>query len=387
MRKKLISALIIALITVIAVMALPLRTYAAAPTPIVVNDPSGDDKGPGYYGYPGDKVFKPGVFDILKFEVIPSDRYVTFKVYFKDLGDNPWNGPNGFCLQNVQIYVRTTQSGIPAREDTFGLNIVLRSDYAWHFAIIIAPGWGSDPVPKGQRAALYYSNGTVVVQNKDTFTISVDNKTNAIIAQVSKNLIPDVSNLDSWKIVVASASYDGFGPMRVRVAGIKGGEWVLNATATANKTEILKISKAIAAGIEPRVLDLAIYSPEYPKGITASDQYSWLNSFNPTLKTLATVPSQPPVTIIKTLTKTLTQTTTKTLTKTNTLTLTQTQTTTLSPITSTVTQTQTRTLTTTEISTTTVTKEKITTDWTMVWVVGIILFFIGLPVGYVLKRK
>jgi len=387
MRKKLISALIIALITVIAVMALPLRTYAAAPTPIVVNDPSGDDKGPGYYGYPGDKVFKPGVFDILKFEVIPSDRYVTFKVYFKDLGDNPWNGPNGFCLQNVQIYVRTTQSGIPAREDTFGLNIVLRSDYAWHFAIIIAPGWGSDPVPKGQRAALYYSNGTVVVQNKDTFTISVDNKTNAIIAQVSKNLIPDVSNLDSWKIVVASASYDGFGPMRVRVAGIKGGEWVLNATATANKTEILKISKAIAAGIEPRVLDLAIYSPEYPKGITASDQYSWLNSFNPTLKTLATVPSQPPVTIIKTLTKTLTQTTTKTLTKTNTLTLTQTQTTTLSPITSTVTQTQTRTLTTTEISTTTVTKEKITTDWTMVWVVGIILFFIGLPVGYILKRK
>ena len=377
----------IALAVVVALIAFPLKTYAAAPTPITVSDPSGDDKGPGYYGYPGDKVFKPGIYDILKFEVIPSDKYVTFKVYFKNLGDNPWNGPNGFCLQNVQIYVRTTQSGIPAREDTFGLNIMLRSDYAWHFALILAPGWGSDPVPKGQRAALYYSNGSIVVQNNKTFIVSADNKTNAIIAQVSKNLIPDLSNLDSWEIVVAVASYDGFGPMRVRVPGIKGGQWVLNATAYANKTEVAKVAKAIAAGIEPRVLDLSIYSSKYPKGITASEQYAWLNTFNPTIKTLATVPSKPPVTITKTTTLTQTSTTTATLTQTLTKTqsLTRTQTTTLPPRTSTVTQTQ--RLTSTQVSTTTVTKTKSVTNWTAAWIAGIVLFFVGLGVGFAIKRK
>jgi len=399
MNRQLLSALIIALTVTIAIVAFPLKTYAAAPTPIVVNDPSGDDKGPGYYGYPGDKVFKPSVYDILKFEVIPGDKYVTFKVYLKNLGDNPWNGPNGFCLQYVQIYVRTTQTGIPAREDTLGLNIALRSDYAWHFALLLAPGWGTDPVPKGQRAALYYSNGTIVVQNSKTFIVSADNKTNAIIAQVSKNLIPDLSNLDSWKIVVAVASYDGFGPMRVRVAGIKGGEWVLNATAYANKTEIAKVAKAIAAGIEPRVLDLAIYSPQYPKGITASEQYLWLNSFKPTLKTLATIPSLPPVTITTTKTTTLTQTstttatTTLTQTATKTLTKTQTQirtqtmtkTTTLPPRTSTITQTQ--RLTTTQVSTTTVTKTKSVTNWTAAWIIGIVLFFVGLGVGFAIKRR
>jgi len=38
-------------------------------TPVVIEDPEGDDYGPGYYTYPTDPVFKDGDFDLLKFEL------------------------------------------------------------------------------------------------------------------------------------------------------------------------------------------------------------------------------------------------------------------------------------------------------------------------------
>lgn len=360
------------LILAIAVLVAFSTVAVAQKTIIDVKDPVGDDKGPGYYGYPGNAVFKPGVFDITEFKVIDAGDKLVFKVYFKNLGDNPWKGPNGFCLQYVHIYVHTTMTGVPARMDTLGLNIALRSDYAWHFALLLAPGWEQDPVPKGQKAALYYANGTVIVQD-DTFKVYADEKENAIVAEVSKSLLPDVDNVAKWKIVVAVASYDGFGPMRVRPVGPKGGEWAVNGTKYAtSQDQVKKIALAIAAGIEPRVLDLTIYSPEYPNGIPEELQYKWLDSYSPETKTLATVPSLPfkTVTVTKTVEKTITSTTT--VTKTTATTVTQT-----------FEKTVTSTTTTVSVSTTTVTR----TSAALLGGIGIVLFIIGLAIGYVLKRS
>jgi carbohydrate-binding DOMON domain-containing protein len=370
-RGLLLSALLISIILI----SFSTITFAQK-TIVDVKDPIGDDRGPGYYGYPGNSVFKPGVFDITEFKVIDNGTNIIFKVYVKNLGDNPWKGPNGFCLQYIQIYVHTTLTGIPARLDTLGLNIVLRSDYAWHFALLLAPGWGKDPVPKGQRAALYYANGTIVVQDK-LFKVYAEPKENAIVAVIPKKLLPDVTHMAEWKIVVAMASYDGFGPMRVRVAGIKGGEWVLNATKYATPEEVKRIAPAIAAGIEPRVLDLVIYSPSYPKGITAETQYKWLNSFDPKQKLLATVPGIPITTTTTTITKTFTTTITTTTTSTTTAERT---------ITSATTKfiTSVTTSPTTIISTTTHVITK--TNWTITSILVVVLFIIGFVIGYFVRR-
>ena len=362
---------IIPLAIMLALTLLTAPTYSAiagATPQIIVTDPTGDDKGPGYYGYPSNSVFKPGVFDLTKFEVLTNGTDVIFKVYVKDLGDNPWKGPNGFCLQYVQIYVHTEKG--PYATYTFGLNVNISKPYAWSFALLLAPGWGNDPVPKGQRSALIYANGTVIVQD-NKFKVYADPNENAIVAVISKNLIPDVDNIKNWKIIVALASYDGYGPMKVRQAGVKGGEWVLNATKYAtNKNTIIRIGQAVAKGIEPLALDLLVYSPQYPNGIPASLQYEWLNTFNVTAGTYAIVPgiSVAP----KTVTETVTQTETTTYTTTSTQTITKTSTTTI-------------TSTSVSPSPTTITKE--TTNWTATGAAAIILFIIGLIIGYLVKRK
>lgn len=351
--------LLISLLTPIMRIATPVNAEQIV---ISVSDPEGDDRGPGYYGYPKAEVFKPGVFDLVRFEVLLNDTHVIFRVYYKNLGGNPWNGPNGFCLQYTQIYIRTTEKGLLGRMDTIGANVVLRPDYAWYYALLLAPGWDTEAVPVGQKAALYYSNGTIVVQDSG-FNVYADMKANAIIAVVPRSLLSDLDHIANWSIVVLALSYDGFGPMRVRPVSVTGGDWVINGSAYATTDQVKRLAKAITAGVEPRVMDLLIYSPEYRNGVTADQQYKWLDSFDPDKMTPATIPYTPTV-----LTVTTTYTTTQTVTTTQTSLMTTTYTTTL-------------------ISTTTTTTTVTTVDWTTTSVVGVVLLVIGFLIGFFARRK
>ncbi len=285
-RSPLTAALLLLLLGVLAARLVE----AQAPT-IQVSDPTGDDKGPGYYGYPGADVFKPGVFDITRFEVYVGEKAVTFKVYFKELGGNPWGGKNGFCLQQVHIYIRSdAPANVPARASAIGLNINFDPSWAWHYAVLIGPCWETppEPLPSGQCAAVHRPFD-VVVQD-DLLKVAVEG--NAIVATVDKSVFAygDLANIKSWRFVVAVASHDGFGPLRVRPVGIGKEEWLIWGTATADDKQKVAIANAIKFGIEPRVLDIAVYSPEYPNGITAEQQYAWLSSFDPEAKTPATIP-------------------------------------------------------------------------------------------------
>ncbi|MGC9010247.1 MAG: glucodextranase DOMON-like domain-containing protein [Sulfolobales archaeon] len=367
MSQKILKSLLVAslILTIGIALANITASSQAQQAVISVSDPEGDDRGPGYYGYPVADVFKPGVFDLVKFEVYTNATHVIFKVYFKNLGGNPWNGPNGFCLQYTHIYIRTTETGLLGRMDTIGLNFALRSDYAWYYALLLAPGWDTDAVPVGQKAALYYSNGTIIVQDTKGFKVYAEPASNAIVAVVPKALLSDTDNIAKWKIVVAVASYDGFGPMRVRPVGPTGGEWVINGTAYATPAMIKRIATGISKGVEPRVMDLLIYSPEFPNGITADQQYKWLDSYDPDKGLIATVPYTPTYVTI-----TATATTTTTLTQTSTYTLEKTV-----------------TSISTSVSVSTTTIEKTVTDWTTASILGVVLLIIGFVIGFFVKRK
>ncbi|RLE85769.1 MAG: hypothetical protein DRJ41_00535 [Thermoprotei archaeon] len=265
--------LVLAVMFVLTAFLLTSPVLSAQTLVLSLTDPLGDDRGLGTYTYPKADVFKPGVFDITKFEIYLTEDKVIFKVFVKDLGGNPWNGPNGFSMQYIQIYVHTTLKNVFMRMDTIGLNVVIRSDYGWHFALLLAPGWGEVPVPKGERAALYYANGTVIAQN-DILKVYAVPEENAVVAEVSKAALPDVDNIAMWKVLVFLTSYDGFGPMKVRPVGVEAEEWVVGGGR--------ELAKAILAGIEPRVMDLL--AP------TAEEQYEWLSGFDVERKLLAMVP-------------------------------------------------------------------------------------------------
>ncbi|MET1160654.1 MAG: glucodextranase DOMON-like domain-containing protein [Thermoprotei archaeon] len=275
-----------------------------------MDDPIGDDKGAGTYSYPKADVFIPGVFDMTKFRIVDLGDKLIFEVYVRDLGGNPWSGPNGFCLQYVHIYVHTTLD-IPGRTDTFGLNVNITNEHAWHFALLLAPGWGSDPVPEGERAALYYYNNTVIAQD-GPFKVYSDPARNAIIAEVSKNLLLDTANIDKWVYIVVLTSYDGYGPARIRPFGVESDVWVVGV----GKEHAL----AVLFNVIPRIMDLLAPTPD--------EQYSMLSSYTVDREKGTGKPAiihgygaiTPVSPIITTVTVTTTQTRTSTVTETSILT-------------------------------------------------------------------
>jgi len=285
------------------------RSAAAVAGRVVLDvaDPEGDDVGAGTYVYPKNTVFKPGVFDLTRFRVVDRGDRLVFYVYVKDLGGNPWGGPNGFCLQYTHIYIRTTQADLLARTDTFGLNVNLTDDSAWHFALLLAPGWGGDPVPIGERAALYYANGTVVVQD-GVFSVYVDAAENAVVAEVAKSVLPDADNADKWVYTVVLTSYDGYGSDRIRSFAIDAAEWTVGVGRD--------LAASVALGVVPRIMDLL--------ALAAEAQYSMLRSFVADVKTGQAVPARisginaslvaaPPQPTTVTITSTITVTATTTV--------------------------------------------------------------------------
>ena len=74
-----------------------------------VTDPDGDDKGPGNYAYPTSTNFKPGAFDLQRFQVIDAGSDVVFRVQTRDLTPT-FGSPLG--AQLVDIYVRDPAASV-----------------------------------------------------------------------------------------------------------------------------------------------------------------------------------------------------------------------------------------------------------------------------------
>jgi carbohydrate-binding DOMON domain-containing protein len=322
------------------------------------SDPEGDDNGIGTLKYPTNPVFKPGVFDLLKFQVFTDDNYVYFRATFKNLGGNPWNGPNGFSLQHLQIYVLTTAK-LAVNKTAPGLNVEINP--GWHYLIVAIPGWGDTPWPDGEVSAIYSSTGSLVAKQGDKFSVyAVPGE--AIEVKVDKSLLTDVDNIEKWGFVVAVASYDGYGSYKVR--GVVAGdpqEWLFGGAD----------SLALLAGVHPLIIDLL--AP------TANEQYKMLKSYDATAKKLAVVSvlGAAPPTVTTTVTSTVTVTTTSEITKT-----TERVVTTVVPTTVPTIVPTTVPITVSTTVSTTVTQTEMTTTV----VTGILALIIGLIIGYAVKK-
>ncbi len=201
--------------------------------------PYGDE----LYKYPTNtEYFKPGVFDLAYFAVYSTPNYYKFVVGVRNLGGNPWKGPNGFCLQHVTIYIHVgsggNTSGIP------GSNIQFASSDAWKYAIDLTPGWtGGGNAPTG----IYLANGKFMLGSPGgtNVTVTANQTTNVIIAKVPKSVLGDLSGA---KFVVTMGSYDGYGVHGFRTVAPTPEKWKLGG----NKT----VAKWVALGIAPRIIDV-----------------------------------------------------------------------------------------------------------------------------------
>jgi carbohydrate-binding DOMON domain-containing protein len=111
---------------------------------ISLEDPAGDDKGPGSYVYPSDQVYLPGSFDLRQLEVEPKGNTVEFRVTVDRRIEDPWDskawGGNGFSIQMAFIHIDKDRA--PGSGYTVGLpgtNVRFAEDEAWDKVVIISP--------------------------------------------------------------------------------------------------------------------------------------------------------------------------------------------------------------------------------------------------------
>ncbi len=112
-------------------------------TPIItVEDPVGDDHGPGTYSYPTDVVFKKSVFDLTKFSAgEDSHGNLVFTFFIQGPIENVWNSPNGLSVQALDVYIDVDhKAGSGRRMLLPGRNAALSAKDAWDYAIW-AEGW------------------------------------------------------------------------------------------------------------------------------------------------------------------------------------------------------------------------------------------------------
>jgi len=208
-----------------------------------MDDPEGDDHGPGTYVYALNKVFVSGHLDLLRFQVGKIGEDAVFVFTFKTLGGNPWRGPNGFSMQHIHVYIDSDRVAGSGKTDTFGLNLKVSPASAWEYALKIGPGWEEpgtffSPEFPGGRAGL--------------MRIEVEGETTIIV----KILLDVVEPTEKWAYTVAVAPFDGFGPDAIRPFGVEAEEWTVGGADP----------RAVIAGVVPRVFDILV-----PEGMKQED--------------------------------------------------------------------------------------------------------------------
>ena len=145
-------------------------------------DPTGDDKGPGNYAYPTDKVYKAGSFDLTDVKIKVSGEKADLSVSVGSNLEDPWGMGGGFATQMVFIFIDTdNKEGSGFTKGLPGLNVAFAPADAWDKVVILSPqpqgrvkseaetkaGWAKDAVviPIRTRGAGRTISGSVALKD------------------------------------------------------------------------------------------------------------------------------------------------------------------------------------------------------------------------------
>ncbi|MEW6094541.1 MAG: glucodextranase DOMON-like domain-containing protein, partial [Chloroflexota bacterium] len=191
---------------------------------VTVSDPANDDHGPGTYTYPTDGVFKPGVFDLLNFQVGYDENNLVFRFEMRGPVENPWGSPNGLAIQLFDVYINTGAGANPLMR--YGRNTSLET--GWDYALTVA-GW---------NFGFFTAADPEKAVSSVPVTIITDPGKNMVIAKVPLSALP--GDPAAWSYAVAVLSNDGYGINGVRDVTEEGGQWQLGgAPSDKNHTRIV----------------------------------------------------------------------------------------------------------------------------------------------------
>lgn len=201
-----------------------------------IDDPAGDDHGPGAYTYPTDNVFKPGNFDIVNFQVGEDADNMIFRFTMVGPVDNAWNSPNGVSLQTFDIYI--DQDGADSGEKAFlpGRNLAAADGNGWEFAITVE-GWESKIYVPGD-------SGPKSIAGPADFQVISDAGQRKVTIRVPKTILG--SDSGTWRYAAMVMSQEGYpsgGVLRIRDVGPVAEQWRIGGAprGSTNHTRVLDV--------------------------------------------------------------------------------------------------------------------------------------------------
>ncbi|WP_018963837.1 glucodextranase DOMON-like domain-containing protein [Coprothermobacter platensis] len=211
-------------------------------TSIVIEDPTGDDNGPGYYTYPTDSVFKKGDFDLLKFELGLSSGIYTATYSVGNL-DNAWGSTNGLSKATYFLFIDNkpndgTTQGIQ------GLNVAFADNFKWDVGLQIE-GWESKvyQVNSGEINAVNASDLGVEIKG-------TEGAPGRVVVTIPQSVLGALT--PESKMMIMVAGQDGYGVNRIRQVTPEAQQW--------------RFGGGNEAGTAPAVLDMFV-----PEGMKQSD--------------------------------------------------------------------------------------------------------------------
>jgi alpha-amylase/alpha-mannosidase (GH57 family) len=207
-------------------------------TPLLtVQDPQGDDYGPGPYTYPTDPVFEPGAFDVNQFVVGTDEENLVFVFSFVGPVSNPWGSGTGLAVQTLDVYIDTDhESGSGRRSLLPGRNAAFPAEQAWDYAVW-AEGW----TPGVYRV----DESDEPKQVSTEMRIAVDPVGRTVTVRVPRGAFPE-GDPATWGYLGVVLGQEGFpakGVWRVRDVEDQAAQWRFGGGSGAtNQTRIIDLA-------------------------------------------------------------------------------------------------------------------------------------------------
>jgi hypothetical protein len=203
-------------------------------TPVVtIDDPTGDDFGPGSYTYPSDAVFQPGAFDATEFSVAYDEENIVFRLTLEGPLQNVWDSPNGVSVQTIDIYIDKDGPQSGAQVLLPGRNAALTDEYAWDYAVWVE-GWTPGVYVPGDEGPTEVDAEMVVIADPGQSKITI---------KVPKEVLGD--DPENWSYLAVVLGQEGFpsaGVWRVRDVSPSAEQWRFGgAPEDANHTRIIDV--------------------------------------------------------------------------------------------------------------------------------------------------
>lgn len=204
---------------------------AAADTVFRMKDPRGDDRGGGQVRYPTDTSFAPGsgLFDLTQFAVTVDSEATGFHFTFAAV-TNPWNAPEGFYHQRIDLFIDSVP-GVGRTEPLRPGPGAVRFDakHPWDIWLRVAP-WGGtalfshedDPESSGRQEGIQVG-------------VAGDGRTIEVL--VPTKLLP--RPLPHWRYYVLVGSFDALGVDDYRHAQPQPSRWLLQGDPELRVVDIL----------------------------------------------------------------------------------------------------------------------------------------------------